>query len=164
MKSGVMKSGARTGSRMRAVRIVLAAAGVVLIAVGAVVMQQTVAPNRIVGVALWFALAIVVHDAIIAPLVFVVGTLMRRAGRRIPPAVLAIIQGGIVVASIFTIIVVPEIVAKSLGARNATVLPFDYGLRLAIMWGVVAVLTALAVGVYAFLASRQNQRSRKAQG
>lgn len=152
-----------TGKRMRVARTTLIVVGVLLILLGAVVMQQTVAPKRILGVISWFAAALVLHDAVIAPLVFGVGVVMRKAGRRIPVAVLAIVQGGIVIASIFTIIVVPEIVAKRLGPRNATVLPFDYGLRLAVMWVCVALITAIAVAGYYAVASRQKARARLSQ-
>ena len=69
---------------------------------------------------------------------------MRRAGRRIPGVVLAIIQGAVVVGAIFTLIVVPEIEAKHLGTRNPTVLPFDYALRLGLLWVVLAVLAVIA--------------------
>jgi hypothetical protein len=73
---------------------------------------------------------------------------MRRAGRRIPSAVLAIVQGGIVVGAIMSMLVLPEIYKKSLGTKNPTILPLDYGLNLALFWLAVAVLTAAACVLY----------------
>ena len=55
-----------------------------------------------------------------------------------------------------TLIVLPEIRAKQLGPRNPSVLPFDYGLRLGVLW---AVLALLAAGVCALLMVR-SQRIR----
>ena len=145
---------------MRATRIVLVLLGVALIVTGAIVMQQTVRPVRIAGVVLWLALALVVHDGIIAPIVVGVGALLRRTGRRIPIAVLAMVQGALVIGSVFTLIVGPEIRAKQLGVRNVTVLPFDYAGRLALLWAALAVLTALAVVIY--LAATRRQKLRPA--
>jgi hypothetical protein len=73
---------------------------------------------------------------------------MRRAGRRIPYAVLVIIQGGIVVGAIMSMLVLPEIYKKSLGTKNPTILPLDYGPNLALFWLAVAVLTAAACVLY----------------
>lgn len=148
---------------MRAWRMGLVITGVLLLVLGAAVMVDTVNPQRILGVGLWFVFALILHDGIIAPVVFGVAFLMRKVGRRVPGAVLVIVQGGIVVGSVFSIIVLPEIYARFLGTRNNTVLPFDYAPRLAILWGAVAVLTAIAVGVYAAFTKRQKSRPSVSQ-
>ncbi len=75
-----------------------------------------------------------------------------------PIAVLAIVQAALVVSSVFAIIVIPAIYKKSIGTKNPTVLPLDYGPSLVILWSVIAVLTALAVVGYSALARRQNDR------
>jgi hypothetical protein len=45
-------------------------------------------------------------------------------------------------------LVLPEIYKKSLGTKNPTILPLDYGLNLALFWLAVAVLTAAACALY----------------
>lgn len=139
----------------RATLIVL---GVLLLAFGAYVMVDTVAPAKIAGVALWFLFALIVHDGVIAFVTFGVAFLLRKAGRRIPIAVLAIVQAGLVLCSIFAIIVIPAAYKKSIGANNSTVLPLDYAPSLVVFWAIVVVLTGLAVVGYTALARRQKNR------
>ena len=139
----------------RATLIVL---GVLLLAFGAYVMVDTVAPAKIAGVALWFLFALIVHDGVIAFVTFGVAFLLRKAGRRIPIAVLAIVQAGLVLCSIFAIIVLPAAYKKSIGANNSTVLPLDYAPSLVVFWAIVVVLTGLAVVGYTALARRQKNR------
>ncbi len=143
---------------MKAWRTALVVLGVLLLALGAYVMVDTVKPVKIAGIALWFLLALIVHDGIIAFFTFGVSFLLRKAGRRMPIAVLAIVQAALVVSSVFAIIVIPAVYKKSIGTKNPTVLPLDYGPSLVILWGVIAVLTALAVVGYSAFARRQKDR------
>ena len=143
---------------MKAWRIGLVVLGVLLLVIGAAVMVDTVAPVKIAGLASWFVLAIILHDGIIAFVTFGAAVLMRKAGRRMPVAVIVIVQSGLVVGSVFAIIVLPAVYKKFLGTRNPTVLPLDYGVGVLILWVAVAAATALAVvAVYAF-ARRQKNR------
>lgn len=129
-------------------RVALVIVGVLLTVLGAVVLMQTVSPKQIRGLLIWMLGAVILHDAILSPIVFGVGFLMRKAGRSIPVAVLAIIQGGLVVASVFAIVALPEVYKKFIGVKNDTVLPFDYGTRLLLVWAATAVLTGIIVAVY----------------
>jgi hypothetical protein len=149
--------GAGTSRTVRVVRGVLIALGVVLIGLGGWVLTDTVNPNRYGGLLLWLVGSVVVHDAVLAPVVAAVSLVVRRTGRRVRPGVLWIVQGAVVVGAIFSLIVVPEIVAKAKGPKNDTVLPFDYGLRLAVLWLVIAVLTA---GLVALYLARKRQKVR----
>lgn len=143
---------------MRATRIALVALGIALLVLGAAVMQSTVSTQHIVGLVVWLVCALIVHDGIIAPIVFGAGLAMRRYGKSIPAAVLAILQGGVLLGLMLSLIVIPEIYAKHLGTANPTVLPFDYATRLLFLWGGVLVATALAVAVYYAAARRLKNR------
>lgn len=154
-------STARGTGSIRATRIgrgALVALGVALLGLGGWVLTETVAPNRYVGLLIWLAGSVVVHDAVLAPVVAVVSIVVRRSGRRIRPVVLWIVQGAVVVGAIMSLVVVPEIVSKAKGPKNATVLPFDYGFRLAVLWLVLAAVTAAAVALYLAWTRRQNVR------
>jgi type IV secretory pathway TrbD component len=129
-------------------RGILIALGLAGLFAGAVILVREERPDQIVGVIIWIVAAIIVHDGILSPLLLLVDVGMRRAGRRIPYAVLAIIQGGVVVGAIMSMLVLPEIYKKSLGTKNPTILPLDYGLNLALFWVAVAVLTAAACALY----------------
>jgi len=150
---------ASTGPRMRNIRLMLVGVGVLLFAWGAFVMFDSVRLTRIPGVALWIGAAIVLHDAILAPIVFALGIALRRAGRKVTGTVIAIVQGGIIVGSIVSLVAVPIIVAKNFFApANPTVLPLDYGFNFGIFWLVLAALTA-AVSVWAFMRERRVPRA-----
>ena len=150
---------ASTSRRMRTIRWVLVGGGVLLLAWGAFVMFDLVRLTRIPGVALWIGAAILLHDAILAPIVFALGIGLRRAGRRVSGTVIVIVQSGIVVGSIVSLIAVPTIVAKNFAPANATLLPLDYGLNLGIFWLVLAALT-VGLSVWAVLRERRESRVR----
>ncbi|WP_439692475.1 hypothetical protein ACRQ4B_16510 [Curtobacterium sp. SP.BCo] len=133
---------------MRAARIVLAVVGVLVIAFGAYVLVTTVRPNRIWGLATWLVGAVILHDAILSPFVVAVGLLLRRTGRALRAWALVVVQAVVVLGSVLALVVVPEIAAKAHGTKNATILPFDYGLRLLVVEGVLllVVVAVLVVG------------------
>jgi hypothetical protein len=144
--------------RMRAARIVLIALGILGLAWGAYVLVDTVALRRLPGVALWIGAAIVLHDAVIAPLVFGLGVLTRRAGHRVIGGIIVTVQAVIVLGSLMTLIVVPAIVAQGLGPKNPTILPLDYAVNLGLFWLVLAAAGA-AVSFWLYLRTRRaNQR------
>ena len=132
---------------MARVRVVLVVIGVLGLMLGAVVLVTKQNPMQILGVAAWLLAAIILHDAVLSPLVLGASVLARRAGRRVSRAVLMIIQGAVIVGAVLTLVVVPEIYAKTLGPAP-TVLPFDYALRLALLWIALIVLTAIVCLVY----------------
>jgi branched-subunit amino acid transport protein len=140
---------------MTVTRVVLIAGGLGFLGLGGLVLLLDVNPARYLGIALWFAGAIVVHDALIAPGVFVAGVVLRRLGRKLPGVVLAIIQGAIVVLAIVTAIVVPEILKKEIGSANPTILPLDYLPNLLALYLAVALATLAAIVVYVVVAARR---------
>ncbi len=141
-------------------RIAFIALGIGLLGLGLVVLLDLVKPERYPGILLWFAGAIILHDLILAPLVFGIGILMRRASKRIPIGVLLIVQGAIVVGAIMLAVVLPEILGQErVSARNETVLPLEYGSNLIVFYVILAIATAAAIVVYLrVLAKRQNTR------
>jgi hypothetical protein len=136
---------------------VLVGAGVAGLLVGAALLVTTVRPTGIAGLGIWLVGALVLHDGILAPATFAANRLLRGAGARIPPAVLAVLQGAVVTGVVLTLMVLPEIRAKQLGPRNPSVLPFDYGLRLGLLWLALAALSAIACAL--LLRSQRTRRS-----
>ena len=142
---------------MRTARRVLIGIGVAGLIAGAWLLLTTVKPVGLFGLVIWFAVAIALHDAVLSPLLFAVGWLVRRTTRRVPLAAVAIVQVASVVGGIGSVLLLPAIHAKQLGTRNPTVLPLDYGAHLAGLWIVLAVVTAIGVAVVFVL-----QRHREA--
>jgi hypothetical protein len=154
---------APTTARMRAARLVLIAVGILVLGLGAFVLFDTVALRRLPGLALWLGAAIVLHDAVISPLVFGLGVLTRRAGHRVAGTVIVTVQAVIVLGSLMTLIVVPAIVAKDLGPKNPSILPLDYAVNLGWFWLALAGAGALlSVGFY-LRTRRANQRPSSTQ-
>jgi hypothetical protein len=144
---------------MRATRIVLVAFGVLLLGVGGYALVLQVPSSNWLAIVLWFGGAILVHDGIIAPIVFGVSLAMRRAGTRIPWGVLAIVQAAIVVAAVFAAIVIPAALKKNIGTANPTLLPLDYAHNLVLFYGGLVAATAIAIAIY-LLASRGRRAAR----
>jgi len=136
----------------------LIALGIVVLVIGGVVLLMDVDPSRYLGIAVWFLGALILHDGIAAMVVFGISVIMRRVGRRIPLAVIAIVQGALVVGAIMTALVVPEILKKNIGSANPTILPLDYGLHLVLFYAGLAVATAVAIALYLVVARRRSAR------
>ena len=132
---------------MKIARVVLVVVGVLVIAFGAYVMVTTVRPNRIWGLATWLLGAVILHDAILSPFVVAVGLLLRRTGRTLQVWALVVVQAVVVLGSVLALVVLPEIAAKAHGTKNDTVLPFDYGLRLLVVEGILALLVVAVLVV-----------------
>ena len=144
-------------------RIALIAGGLALLAWGAYVLVDTVALPRITGLAIWIVAAIILHDAILAPILFGAGLLLRRTGQKVPGTVIAVVQGTLVVGSMMSLIVVPILVAQNFTPNNPTILPLNYGLNLGIFWAALLVIgSALSVGLY-LRARRANDRPSSSQ-
>ena len=137
--------------------------GIALLGLGGVVLLNDVSPTRYVGIAVWFVGALILHDGVAAFAIFGISLIMRRAGTRIPLPVIAIVQGALVVAAIFTAIVVPEILKSGLGTANPTILPLDYGLNLVLFYAGLAAVTAAAIAGYWAVARRQKLRPASSQ-
>ena len=143
-------------------RVGLIVGGLLLLVIGGLVLLADVAPSNYIGIAVWFLGALIIHDGLIAAAVVGVQVGMRKTGRRIPLAVIAILQGSIVVGAIMALIVFPEIYKTGIGVKNPSVLPLDYGANLIGFYVVLIVVTALAVAGYLF-ARRQKSRSSSRQ-
>lgn len=139
---------------MRGTRVTLVVVGVALVAAGAYFLLAGVPPGTYLAIVAWFAGALVVHDGIIAPVVFGLSLLLRRAGTRIPWAVLAIVQAALVVAAVFAAVVIPAALKKGIGTANPTLLPLEYSRNLLLFYAVLVVLTAAAIGLYLAVARR----------
>jgi len=137
--------------------------GLALFVVGGITLLNDVNPKRYLGIAIWFAGALVIHDGIISFVVFGANIVMRKTGGRlrVPLPAILIVQGALVLAAIMTLIVVPAALKKSIGTANPTLLPLDYGLHLLVFYGVLAVVTAAALAGYALL-RRRRPRARVA--
>jgi hypothetical protein len=143
---------------MKLARVILVVVGLLLLAAGGFYLLSDVPASNYIAIVLWFGGAILVHDGIIAPIVFGVSLVMRRAGKRIPWGVLAIIQTALVVAAVFAAIVIPAALKKRIGTGNATLLPLDYAHNLLFFYVGLVVATGVAIALYLVLSRRRALR------
>lgn len=139
-------------------RWALIVGGLGLLGVGGLTLLLDVKPAAYLGILVWFAGALVIHDGIIGPIIFGVTVIMRKAGRRMPVMVLAIVQAAIVIAAILTALVLPAAIKKEAGSANPTILPLDYLPNLGGFYFVLAALTVAVVLIYLLVTSRREKR------
>ena len=143
---------------MRIARAVLIVLGVGLLVVGGIVLLQDVKPVRYVGILWWFAGAIILHDGILSFVIVGISLFSRRLVRiRLVP--ILILQGALAIAALFALLVVPEIMKKGIGTANPTLLPLNYGLHLVVFYGVLVLVTGLALVVYRVVSRRPARTS-----
>lgn len=144
---------------MRTARRVLIGIGAAGLLAGAWLLLTTVTPRGLGGLVIWFAVAIVLHDAVLSPLLFTVGWVLRRTTGRMPLAAVAIVQVAAIVGGIGSVLLLPAIHAKQLRTRNPSVLPLDYAAHLAGLWIVLVVATAIGVAIVLVLQRRRDRGS-----
>lgn len=136
---------------MRATRTLLAAAGVAVVLYGAWLLVRGQSVSQLVQVVEWAAAAVIIHDALLAPLAFGVGwVVQRRLPRRSAPGVaVALILVGTVAVAGFAVLT-----RSHDGSGNTTLLDRDYPVGLLL----VAVGVSAGVAVAAVLGRLRRSR------
>ncbi|WP_213813699.1 hypothetical protein [Glaciihabitans sp. dw_435] len=143
-----LPQGTGRGTTQQRWRIALIVGGLLLMGIGGITLLGDVPAKNYLGIAVWFVGALILHDGILAPIIFGISLLLRRSSKRVPFGVLLIVQGAAIIAAITTAIVVPAALKKGIGTANSTLLPLDYGVHLLEFYGVLVVVTAVVIAVY----------------
>ena len=139
----------------RVARLLLGAVGVGVLLVGLWKLVHAVLPASYGWLAVFLLAAVVLHDALVAPVLVGLRYAAHRALARLPGPALAVVTAAFLLAGLLALVVVPELWAQHLGPANPTVLPGAYGLRLL---AVVLVLAATSSVAVAFLVRRSRRR------
>ena len=137
----------------RALRICLGALGAGVLGYGVFGLLAEPAIRDPAAVGEWLVVGVIVHDAVLAPLVFLLCALVSRftgprgRGRL---AALLLVGGSLILIS------VPALLRKGLNP-NRTVLPLDYSRNL----GLVLLVLVAAVAVYAGLDARRRRAAAR---
>ncbi len=119
----------------------MGALGVGLMAYGASLVWRT---GSAAEVAVWLVGAVLLHDAVVAPLVLGVGLLLGAVPAR------GLVRGALVVAGGLTLIALPVLLAPYRPRANRSVLPLPYERNWLLLMALVALLaTALAAARHA---------------
>ncbi|TPW72821.1 hypothetical protein [Schumannella sp. 10F1B-5-1] len=144
----------------RVARLVLLVGGVAICVVGAIILLNDVAPKRYPGLAVWLVVAVLLHDAVLAPLLVAAGLgLLRARDRlRISARAAAVVQGAVVVAGVLTAVGIPGLLANQRGSANPTIATTPYLLSLAVIWTLAVVAIAVALVVPRLSARRARRK------
>ena len=140
-------------------RAVLVGAGIVLAAIGGIVLLNDIPPRQYPAIVAWLVAVLIAHDVIIAGVVCAVAVAGRRAQMGMPLPAILIVQGALAVAGIMALIVVPEIVKKASGTANPSVLPLPYAGNLALLLAALALAAAAAIALQALWGMQRRDRS-----
>jgi hypothetical protein len=135
--------------RAKVLRLLAGAAGLALMGVGVFLLLDV---QDLMGVLEWLGGAVVLHDALIAPLVLLVGLVLVRGGVRGP------VRGALLVAGALTAVALPVLLRPGPRA-NSTVLPLDYPRNWLLTLVTVATVTALLVAAKEVRSSRRRPPS-----
>lgn len=101
--------------------------------------------------AAWFVGAVIVHDLVFTPLVFLMAVL---AVGRVPRAYRPLVQGGLIVSGVLALVSLPFVGGFGQRADDPSALPLPYGRNLMIM----IVLVWTAVAALAMVRARSRRR------
>ena len=121
---------------MTGARLAIGAFGLALLGYAAVLGLTTVASAQ--------------YPALIAPVVVAFGVIGRGTARRIGPVAAAVARAALVAAACCSLVLIPGLVVRAVGARNPTIHVVDYPLVLAGLW-----IAAVAVAGAAVLVGRR---------
>lgn len=116
-------------------RLLLGAAGVLLGLFGVFRLLTQVSSSDLVALAEWLVGALVLHDAVLSPLIVGVGWVLARTVR---PRARRWIQAALVAGGIVTVIALPLIHRQGTQPDSKAILRRDYGTNLLVLLAVVA--------------------------
>lgn len=131
--------------RRNLARLFMCAAGLALSGMGVDLLLDV---RDLTGVLVWLGGAVVLHDALIAPVVLLIGWVLVRGGVRGP------VRGALLVAGALTAVALPVLLRPGKPA-NSSVVPLDYPRNWLLALVAVAAVTAL------LLTARGTRRSRR---
>lgn len=136
-------------------RVALGAAGGLLMAFGAFRLLTEVALADLFVLAVWLAVAILLHDFVLSPFVVGAGWVL---GRTAPPRIRRYLQAFLIVAGLITVIAIPLILREGTQPEQTTLLVQDYSTNLAFLLGLLAAATAVMFAVRTVL-QRNHERT-----
>jgi hypothetical protein len=145
---------------IRAVRLAIALLGAALLVVGIMALVGKLHPPQLLGLGVWLACAVILHDGVLVPLLTIAGMVMARIGRTVPRAVIVVAQLTFLVGAALSLATFPEFVAQRLGPRNPTVVPQNYAANLAFVWVGIGLVVAFATSLILWRARRIGDRQR----
>ncbi|WP_426975698.1 hypothetical protein ACQCSU_12850 [Pseudarthrobacter sp. O4] len=129
---------------MKITRYVLGVAGAGLIGYGLLGLPTKLGPPQLIGLLIWLAVAVLLHDGVMVPVSTLAGAGLTRVGSRLRPASAAVLRGALMTGAVVTLIAGVLLKAQSV-ARNTSALEGDYAANLLWFWAILVTLAATLI-------------------
>lgn len=145
---------------MKAWRLILSVAGVLLLAFGIFRLGTEIPLRSLVFLAVWLVAALIIHDGVLSPAVVGVGWLLRRF---VPDRGRRYLQVALIISGLVTVVAIPMIYLRGSQPAVKALLLQDYGANVTLLLGIIAVgsLALYAVRVARDRAPASGQRNPK---
>ena len=137
---------------MKAWRIILAAAGLLLVAFGVFRLLTEIPTGSLIRLGIWLLAALIIHDAVISPAVAGVGWTLRR---HVPDRGRRYLQWALIMIVVVTVIALPMIFLRDSQPPVKALLLRDYAANRTLLIGLIAGVTAMSYAVRVFRDRRQ---------
>lgn len=148
------------GNAVKVWRTVLGAAGVALAGYGLLGLPTQLGAPQLLGLLVWLAVAVFLHDGVIVPVSTLTGAGLTRLGSGLRPASAAVLRGALMTGAVVTVIAGILLKAQAV-ARNTTALEADYAAHLLWFWVVLSGVTAVLVYRIERSGSGRGERKQK---
>jgi hypothetical protein len=142
------------------VRIACAILGVALTATGLYFLLTTEPPAALLGLVVWLAAAVILHDGVFAPWLYLANRTLARGTAGLPSGATTSVRILFGIGTMLTLVVAPELIAQSRPHSNPTILVGDYALRLGAVWGVIVTAAVIVIVWSARRTRRRSDRLR----
>jgi hypothetical protein len=123
---------------VKAWRIILAAAGILLGLFGVYRLFTQIPLSSLVALGVWLLAALLIHDGLLAPAVVGLGLLLRRF---VPDRGRRYLQAALLMGALVTVVAVPMIYLRGSQPPVKALLLRNYGPNLTLILGLVAAIT-----------------------
>jgi len=129
---------------VKAWRIILVLAGLLLLAFGVFRLLTEIPTGSLIKLGIWLLAALIIHDILISPAVVGVSWTLRRT---VPDRGRRYLQWALIMVAVLTVIALPMIVLRGSQPPVKALLLRDYAANLALLIGLIALVTLLIYGV-----------------
>lgn len=136
---------------MKAWRIILAIAGILLGLFGAYRFLTEIPLPNLIALAVWMIAALLIHDGVLSPLVVGIGYLLRRF---VPDRGRRYLQAAFIMTGVVTVIAVPMIYLRGSQPAVKALLRQNYGANLTV---IIAIIAAVTLTLYAVRVARDRR-------
>jgi len=143
---------------VKAWRIILAAAGIVLGLFGVYRLITEIPLSSLMALGVWLLAALLIHDGMLSPAVVGLGVLLRHF---IPDRGRRYLQAALLVGAFVTVVALPMIYLRGSQPAVKALLLRNYGLNLTIILAVIAIIT---LSLYAIRVAQDRNSGEPANG